>query len=666
MSPEGTFASVARTPADGASSHLSYRPEVDGLRAIAVMAVILFHAKLRGFNGGYIGVDVFFVISGYLITSILIGEHQRGAYSLLRFYERRARRILPALFFVLLCCLPFAWALMTPSQMKGFSQSVVATSAFASNIYFWLSSGYFSTLSEEKPLLHTWSLGVEEQYYIFFPLLLALLWRYGSRRLVATLAFLAVGSFALGIWGAARDASGVFYLAPTRVWQLLAGSLIAFAGISGTSRPLPPLAGNALSLFGLVLILASIHYFGAETPFPSLVSLAPVLGSVLVLAFARQGTLAARILSLRPMVGIGLVSYSAYLWHQPVLAFLRLYEADLHSLAIRLGAVALSLGLAYISWRFVETPFRDRRKFSTRYIFTAAGVGTAVAIAIGMAGYLSKGFSSRFDPQARAVMASAKSSPKRMACHTDGPRYLDPKLACTYFKEPVTWAALGNSHVTEPAYALAQRLESLDQGLLQLSYSGCPPAFTYQAECTEWLHKAVERIETDKSVQNVLVAYRYTSALFGEQTQSYPRIPTHILFRLPGMTPEQSMDAYWASFQAVLERLQGAGKRVFVILPIPELDRSIEEKVWAGNHGAADYTVGTSMDYYRARNAFILGKFRQLPWSDRLVPVDPTTQLCDATRCYAVIDGQAMYFDDHHLSLAGAARVMRLLEPYLK
>ena len=205
-----------------------YRREIDGLRALAVVPVILFHAGFRAFSGGYVGVDVFFVISGYLITSLIIAEKALGTFSLARFYERRARRILPALFVVMAVCIPVAWLCLLPSDMEAFSKSLVAVSVFASNVLFYRESGYFAADAELKPLLHTWSLAVEEQYYVLYPLFLLAAWRFGRKWVVASIAIVALFSLALAQWGAFNSPAATFFLLPTRGWELLAGALIAF------------------------------------------------------------------------------------------------------------------------------------------------------------------------------------------------------------------------------------------------------------------------------------------------------------------------------------------------------------------------------------------------------------------------------------------------------
>lgn len=377
---------------------MQYRREIDGLRAVAVLPVIFFHAGFSVFSGGFVGVDVFFVISGYLITSILIAELEQGKFSIARFYERRARRILPALFVVMLACLPFAYMWMLPPQLKDFAQSLVSVVFFASNILFWRESGYFAAAAELKPLLHTWSLAVEEQYYLLFPLFLLLLWRFGRQRVFWAIIFIAVASLLLAEWGWRNSRTANFYLAPTRAWELLAGSICAFLTVGKMQR-----SSNVLSISGLALIVFAIFAYSDKTPFPSVYTLAPVAGTGLVILFAGENTWVARLLSLRGFVGIGLISYSAYLWHQPLFAFARLRSVTETS-QVLMGVLAIAaLLLAWATWRYVEQPFRKRANqvlVTRRSVFVMSGVVGAVFVAVGLAGQMQNGnIFQKFDPR---------------------------------------------------------------------------------------------------------------------------------------------------------------------------------------------------------------------------------------------------------------------------
>ena len=361
---------------------MKYRAEIDGLRALAVVPVILFHAGFELFSGGFVGVDVFFVISGYLITTILIEDIENQRFSIVNFYERRARRILPALFFVMLVCIPFAWLWMIPSQMKDFSQSLVAVSLFASNILFWRESGYFDAAAEEKPLLHTWSLAVEEQYYVLFPIFLILAWRFGKNRVFWMIVVMAAISLLLSEWGWRNKAAANFYLAPTRAWELFAGSIAAFVvQKQGVQK------NNSLATLGLAAIIFSIFFYDETTPFPSVYALVPVIGVVLLVLYAEKDTLAAKVLSTKGFVRVGLISYSAYLWHQPLFAFARIRSLEHPSLLLMSLLSLTSLVLAYFSWRYIEKPFRDKNAVSRTKIFSFSLVFITSFSAAGLSGH---------------------------------------------------------------------------------------------------------------------------------------------------------------------------------------------------------------------------------------------------------------------------------------
>lgn len=372
-----------------------YRKEIDGLRALAVVPVILFHAGFEWIRGGYIGVDIFFVISGYLITSILLKEQQQGTFSIVNFYERRARRILPALFIVLLVCLPFAWFWLLPHELKAFGKSIIAVVTFASNLLFWLETDYFTADAELIPLLHTWSLAVEEQFYIIFPLFLAFFSRKNTLLMVTIVAFIALLSLGMTEWGWRYFAEGNFYLIPFRAWELMIGALTAFYLFY---KPQPQgMVCHLGSLLGLALIVLAIFFLDKSIPFPSLYALVPTLGTALIILFANDHTWVNKLLSLKLFVMIGLVSYSAYLWHQPLFVFARAYYMEMPNASIMAGLSLASILLGYISWRYIEAPFRDKRRFSQRQIFVASLLTGGIFVLIGTALVLSDGAMYRFE-----------------------------------------------------------------------------------------------------------------------------------------------------------------------------------------------------------------------------------------------------------------------------
>lgn len=470
---------------------MEYRREIDGLRALAVVPVILFHAKLHVVSGGFVGVDVFFVISGYLITSIILAEKEAGAFTFLGFYERRARRILPALFVVLLACLPFAWQWLLPVDMKNFSQSLASVTVFASNLFFYLKGGYFDTASDLKPLLHTWSLAVEEQYYVVFPAFLVLALKFGRCGFLSLLVTAAIASLIAAHWGSASQPNAAFFLLPTRAWELLLG---VFAAYWSQGRTLS--GSNLASGLGLLLILYGIFGFDTKTPSPSIYTLIPTIGALLVIVFARNETLVGKILSCKPLVGVGLASYSAYLWHQPLLAFTRYRTVGDPASWKTSAAIIATGGLAYLSWRFVESPFRDRRRFTRKQIFVYSGLCSATLLAFGLAGHLSNGFPKRGGPDSLPnnyfEMASNARYPMR---GTDG-RLCVSEMASACLLNSVSGAKtvllVGDSHSAD--YSIEFRRYVADSRITawQLSIYGCaflPSQFNrYNGECGRARH----------------------------------------------------------------------------------------------------------------------------------------------------------------------------------
>jgi peptidoglycan/LPS O-acetylase OafA/YrhL len=369
---------------------MRYRREVDGLRALAVVPVIFFHGGFSAFSGGFVGVDVFFVISGYLITSIILVDLEASQFSLVRFYERRARRILPALFLVMGATSLFAYSWMMPDEFKNFGQSLLATATFSNNILLAITTDYWSLAGEFKPLLHTWSLSVEEQYYVIFPLLMILCWAYFRGWEVFVLGFLFVISMIAGVWGVAHVPTMAFYALPTRAWEILLGAFAAYylahnkVDIRARSR------NQALSLIGVVLILASVFIFNQNYLSPGLTTLAPTVGTVLIILFALEGTIVHRSLGSRAMVGIGLISYSMYLWHQPLFALARVYSVQAPGAGVFAILIALTFALAYLTWRFVETPFRSGVIVGRRTVAKLSVLGSVSFVVFGY--YLSASY----------------------------------------------------------------------------------------------------------------------------------------------------------------------------------------------------------------------------------------------------------------------------------
>jgi peptidoglycan/LPS O-acetylase OafA/YrhL len=380
---------------------LQYRRDIDGLRSLAIIPVVLFHlGMLHWFGGGFLGVDVFFVISGFLITKILNDDLNRGQFSILRFYERRIRRIFPALFTILLFCLCAGFFVLLPKEFTALGDMVVATTLFASNIWLFFHENYFGKGAERDLLLHTWSLAVEEQFYLVFPLLLAVLYRAGHRAKLTALWLLAISSLGVNIWMLRNDPAAAFYLPMPRAWELLLGSVLALDAV--------PTIGigwvrDAFGFVGVGLIAASVVFLDDQTKFMLPIALVPCIGAgMLIMAGASIGSIMTRLLSNPVLVYVGKISYSLYLWHLPLVALYRpLVREDLETVD-RIILVLVSVALAAISTRFIERPFRLRASADikpTTKVFVFGGATMAAAIACGVVVIASGGMASRFPPE---------------------------------------------------------------------------------------------------------------------------------------------------------------------------------------------------------------------------------------------------------------------------
>lgn len=442
-------------------------------------------------SGGFVGVDVFFVISGFLITSIIIAEKETNSFTLASFYERRARRILPALFFVMLACLPFAWLWLVPLDLKNFSQGLVAVCSFASNILFWKKTGYFEASAEQNPLLHTWSLAVEEQYYVLFPLFIILTWKLGRRWMVCLLAAIACASLALAQWGSLNAPTPTFFLLPTRGWEILIGALTAFYLSQRATEASRASLSQFGSLAGLGMIVYAVFCFDNETPFPSLYTLVPTVGAALIIVFATPQSWAGQLLGSRLFVWIGTISYSAYLWHQPLFAFARNKSPTEPSPLLLSILAALALLLAYLSWKYVETPFRNRQRFGRKRIFTYSAVFSALFVVLGLIGHFTGGFLNRLTPEQKGISNYAEYQIDELyrhhRCFLEGENtYLDFSAECSQIdggkRSLLIW---GDSY----AAALSPGLRALHGNVVQYTASGCPPLieadFIERSHCRE-------------------------------------------------------------------------------------------------------------------------------------------------------------------------------------
>ncbi len=391
---------------------INYRPEIDGLRAIAVGVVILYHAEIyifgyQPFKGGFIGVDIFLVISGYLITSIILKElNETGTFSYKYFYERRIRRIIPALTVVMLASLPFAWLYLLPSELIDYSKSILFSLGFNSNFYFHFSGLEYGTHDGLlKPFLHTWSLSVEEQYYILFPIILLITFKYFKKHLFSILTVGILTSLFIADWGSKNYPSFNFYILPTRAWELGIGSLLAYFEISNKRREQNIFLGKTLPFLGLLLIIHSVVFFDDNMFHPSFFTLSPIFGVCFIIWFSNKDEIIYKILSSKLFVGIGLISYSLYLWHYPIFAFARIAEYPQGEAIVRIFIIISLIILSISSYYFVERPARNRI-YDFRKIFIILISGISILITLNIFSIVNKGKLHKSNTEIESKLAS--------------------------------------------------------------------------------------------------------------------------------------------------------------------------------------------------------------------------------------------------------------------
>lgn len=658
---------------------IGYRRDIDGLRAFAVMGVILHHAGVSFVGSGYAGVDIFFVISGFLIGGIVAGEMADGHFSWRRFYARRARRILPALFLVIFASLVVAWFTITPEQLRYFGGGALATLLFLSNVWFYNRVNYFNPEAAEDPLIHTWSLAVEEQFYIALPVLLFLIWRHGPRARFAVLFVLALASFAAAFRTGPDAPMSVFYLIHARAWELLAGVLAAmtFSQAQGVGR-----ARGVLADLGLLLVLLGLFVVPHSAVWPGPWTILPVGGAVLLMLYGHHPSLARRVLCLSPIVGVGLISYSAYLWHQPILGFLAILDqkpADWVGIGL---LIAMTLVLAALSWRFVEQPYRHG--LTARPAGRAAlWVGGLAIVGFAVGGHVTKGYPSRVSTEVRDMLAWSEAVPETyrrcIGGRKEGQR-LDPETACIHGADgiPPIVAIWGDSHAAVLASPIGQALAPRGISLRELSGSSCMPvggvrntALKRAEYCAVHNRLMLDHMVSDPDLRLVVIFSYWNS--YVESRDFDNRAGAVVRDRLVAVPLDQPDDmpdadriaALAALMRSDLERLVAAKKKVILVGPVPEpgfdLPDRLGRDLWLGldPSGHSSYPEAAFADYAAAAQSMLAHAGAGLPG---VTIFDPAPLFCtQGADCQLVQDGKPLFFDGNHLSLAGSALVVPLL-----
>ncbi len=672
-----------------------YRKEIDGLRALAVLPVILFHAGFDLFSGGFIGVDIFFVISGYLITSLILQEKINNKFSIVNFYERRARRILPALFLVVIVTMPFTFLVMSPLALKEFSNSLISIPLFLSNFQFWSESGYFATAAEEKPLLHTWSLAVEEQYYLFFPLLVIFTWKLGLNTLTLFIILISIFSFFLSQFGANLNPNFPFieddlkinavpeysfFFSITRAWELLFGSLTAIYLIH--KKEDNQIKNQLFSLIGILLISYPIFFYDYTTQFPGFSALIPVIGTVLLIVFSNQGTLVYNFLSHKSLVFIGLISYSLYLWHYPLFSIARLASINTPSNIFYLILILVSFLLAFLSWKFFETPFRKKNFFTRKQIFLSSLFVGSFIVSIGIIGVSSNGFVERFSPKELKAIQPEKFDDS--ICKWTKPIKEYANLEFCEFgdlnsqKNPIV--LYGDSHADSLTNSLDLALKNEKIKGIKVINTYCEPIVGFYRKvnanistknnCKEVFSRLLAELEKINP-EFVILFNRWSFRLFPVSSQisqlnfdneeggieyikNYREYFVHngINFTTDGESKKNTLNNFLNSF---FER----EIKVKLIYPLPEVGWNLSKLNMVNKifRGGIPEEVSTSFKVFLKRQNFSYYALNSVKKNSLLEKINLDSVFCNQDlkdRCIAQIDGIPLYYDSNHLTNKGA------------
>lgn len=646
-------------------STIQYRADIDGLRAIAVLAVVLFHLSPSLLSGGFVGVDIFFVISGYLITSILRKDISNHEFSLLKFWERRVRRIVPALFVVVFTSLLAGWFLFLPHDYERLSRQALSVAVFASNILFYMQSGYFDTGNETKPLLHTWSLSVEEQFYLFFPLGLFLVTKFVPGYLKSILCAAFIFSLSLSIYGVHTFSTATFYLLPTRMWELLLGALITFFP---AKRTLSKCYSEAGSVLGAGLIFFSIFAYSKETIFPGEAALIPCLGAALLLwSGSTYNPGVCRILGLTPFVFIGKVSYSWYLWHWPVLVFYKYYFSQTYELSDIAVLLLSTFLISVLSWKYIETPFRALQ-VSRAYVFSVFAVVTLATIAFSVFIQFQRGSPGRFEPSVLAYAnAQNDKNPNQELCNRPSLDSLRQDKICATFAQAeiaprfILW---GDSHADAiaPAFYALSRQHHINGYIA--TYDGCPPILNLEQKgrdssfyCRQFNEEVLRLIERNQ-IKKIFLVSAWGNWMFNPRLYAAAGDNDH---RHESVPKEMNGDVF-SGLDETVRLLVRKGLQVYVMQTIPtaEFDPPRElalDAAFIGRESGHAFIPLTS--YIKTRGPIEM--LSQLYHENTGVTfLDPMGYLCNDQVCNISKDGRSLYYNGGHLSVFGAEQLREL------
>jgi peptidoglycan/LPS O-acetylase OafA/YrhL len=660
-----------------------YRADIDGLRALAIIAVVMFHAFPTVLPGGFVGVDIFFVISGFLISSIIFEGLRRESFSFAGFYANRIKRIFPALLLVLAVCFVIGWFFLLPDEYAQLGKHMVGGVAYIENILLRREAGYFDVASYLKPLMHLWSLGIEEQFYLTYPFLLWAVCRLRWNPL-AVLVALALVSFLLNIWQIRSDATASFFLPQMRFWELLAGGALAYLRVAKQKASVPTtiswalrafylfpresadpratIARNAFSILGMLLVGVAMLKVHQEDAFPGWWALLPVCGTFLLILAGPDTWINRRILSSKIAVFVGLISYPLYLWHWPVLSFPRIIWGGELSRSIRIVAVMLCFFLSWVTWRFVESPIRFGRKI---WIKTVALTMSSVVIGcVGYATYHQDGFQSRFKSLSRDFDWSHPEDYSTANCRkmvgSEEVGYCRSIAADT-----PDVVLIGDSHAGNLYRGLAPGYKQRSEILMNLGAPGCVPFYDTESysrgipqeiNCVLLMNRALDFAISSPSVNTIILSLRGPENITGEGFgEEVGRVPKEILWHDAPKGMSQA-EMFAASLRNTVARLSASGKDVVLFIDWPELGfdpRSCLPRP-VSRFSRPRPLCGVPRTQVEERNHAYREMIDELSKEfTEFNAFDPFPYMCDSRACYAMNAGHLLYRDDNHLSAAG-------------
>ncbi|MBC7006718.1 acyltransferase [Photobacterium sp. BZF1] len=642
----------------------NYRPDIDGLRAIAVLSVIFFHSGFSFFSGGYVGVDIFFVISGYLITSIILSEINNKNFSISTFYERRFRRILPALSVVAFASTVLGYLFLTPDGLIDIGKSAVATALFSSNILFYFESGYFDVAAEMKPLLHTWSLAVEEQFYIFFPLLLIIIKKYSSKGYFYWLTILILISFSLCIFLTNKNALAAFYFLPTRAWELMIGSILALNLIS---QPNLRIWREVYSSVGILMIICSIFFFSSSTAFPGIAALMPTLGTALIIYAGTGGSsLISSFLSLRPIVFIGLISYSLYLWHWPIIVYthiISIKEPTYIVLSIMLCFIFL---ISIISWRFVELPFRQKSIFKTKLsLLSSSALVSALILINGAAFVVSDGYPNRLNKELSHNFAAKDDKWYHWtSCENIIGKLENGEDLCNIgFKSSKKFRFIlwGDSHAKSLASGVDLSADNNNFLGKLATKSACPPLLLIErlgrTHCHDFNQTVLNYISNNPEIEVVILAARWTISAHGTRyKQEHGKTVKLINIEEKEHGNSTNLELFEVGLTNTIQALQALGKEIVIVHSIPEVGFDVPSAFQVSSITGREINglIAPSFKEYQERTKDVEVIFNKLKGLYSVDFIFPEKVLCDEEYCRVAIGNDLLYRDDDHLSTFGS------------